>query len=371
MSERDCVRRPSTEAGGPGPSFPDDFSLDEEDFASELRELFPIEQEELPPSYARILCTDEWRAQAAPAYEAKVTYRVFSQLDLPRSPLVEKSRGSQRLDRIRRTLARPSRPLAAAISALMVLMVFSVLLASPAFATGLRILAGQTGVLQVQDLPKRIDTLKGNEVAFKAGPPPPTYWLGPTFGNYRFFYANELPQQEWSEGPITQLHYVLTTTPAGTGMLDIREFKVSPDVAAVLQVVHRGSATEVAVGDEPAVYVDGAWDGDSVLSKWVTGKRSEIILEHNGVIIWIVADQRDGMKQAQLIDVASHLQFRSDLPQSYSTAVMQVIERQLESGAVTAYANEFFAVVPRDASPSTGIFSFVRMSPDPLRGHIP
>src|SRR5215468_7597530 len=39
MSERDCVRRPSTEAEGLGLSFPDDFSLDEEDFASELREL--------------------------------------------------------------------------------------------------------------------------------------------------------------------------------------------------------------------------------------------------------------------------------------------------------------------------------------------
>src|SRR5262249_28032198 len=127
----------------------------------------------------------------------------------------------------------------------------------------------------------------------------------------------------------------------------------------------------VAVGDEPAVYVDGAWNGDSIFSTWVTGKRSELILQHNGVIIWIVADQRDGMKQTQLIDAAGHLQFRADLPQTYSTAVMQVIERQLESAPVTASTNEFYAVLPRDVSPSTGIFSFVRMSPDPLRGHIP
>jgi hypothetical protein len=257
------------------------------------------------------------------------------------------------------------------MSTLLVLMVFSVLLASPAFATGLRILTGQTGVLQVQEYPKHIDTPPASEVGFQPGPPPPSYWLGKSYGDYRFFYANEIPQQEWSEGPITQLHYVLTTAPAGSGMLDIREFRVSPDVEAVLQVVQRGSATEVAVGNDPAVYVDGIWSGDSVLSTWVKGKRSELILEHNGVIIWIVADQRDGMKQTQLIDFASRLQFTSQLPQAHNTAVMQIIERQLEVTSVTAYANEFYAVVQSDASPSTGIFSFVRMSPDPLRGHIP
>lgn len=368
MSERDCARRPSTEADGPGLSFPDDFSVDEEDFASELRELFPLDQEELPPSYARILCGDEWRAQSTPAYEAKVTYRVFSQLDLPRSPLVVESRSS-RLNQIKRSLVRPSRPFAAAISTLLVLMVFSVLLASPAFAAGLRILAGQTGVVQVQGYPQHVETPKTSEAAFKPGPPPPTYWLGNSYNDFRFFYANEMPQQEWSEGPITQLHYALTKTPAGSGMLDIREFRVSPDVAAVLQVVQRGSATEVAVGKDPAVYVDGAWSGDSVLSNWITGQRSELIFQHNGVIVWIVADPRDGMNQAQLVDVASRLQFTSELPQPHNTSVMQVIERQLEATSGTAIAGEIYAVVPRDVSPSTGIFSFVRMSPDPLRGH--
>jgi hypothetical protein len=344
--------------------------MDEEDFASELRELFPLDQEELPPSYTRILCGDEWRTHSTAAYEAKVTYRVFSQLDLPRTPLAAEFHSS-RLSQIKRSLARPSRPLAAAISTLLVLMVFSVLLASPAFAAGLRILAGQTGVVQVQSYPQHIVTPKANEVAFKPGPPPPTYWLGNSYGDYKFFYAGEMPQQEWSEGPITQLHYVLTKTPSGNGTLDIREFRVSSNVRAVLQVVQRGSASEVTVGRDPAVYVDGIWSGDSVLSIWVKGQRSELILEHNGVIIWIVADQRDRMKQAQLVDVARQLQFTSQLPQLHNTTVMQVIERQLEAASMTTYTNEFYSVVKSDTSPSTGIFSFVRMSPDPLRGHIP
>ena len=371
MSERDCARRPSTEADGQGLSFPEDFSMDEENFASELRELFPLDREELPPHFAQTLCGDEWRSQVAPGYEAKITYRVFSELDLPRSPLVKGGIGRQRLGQIRSAFARPSRPLAAAISGLLVLMVFSVLLASPAFAAGLRILVGQTGVVQVQNYPKHVGTSHTSETAFKQGPPPPTYWVGNSYGNYRFFYSSQIPQQEWSEGPITELHYVYTKTPVGSGMLDIREFRLSPDVAAVLQVVQSGSATAVDVGNDPAVYVEGAWSGNSVLSRWVTGKRSEIILEHNGVIIWIVADPRDGMKQAQLIDVAKQLQFTPQLPQSHNSTVMQVIERQLDAASATANSGEVYAVLPSDVSPSTGIFSFVSMSPDPYRGHTP
>ena len=44
MSERDCAWRPSTDADGQGLSFPEDFSMDEENFASELRELFPLDR---------------------------------------------------------------------------------------------------------------------------------------------------------------------------------------------------------------------------------------------------------------------------------------------------------------------------------------
>jgi len=363
MSERDCARRPSTEAEGPGLSFPEDFSIDEEDFASELRELFPLEREVLPPGLAQTLCGDEWRAPVTPGYEAKVTYHVFSRLDLPRAPLVVQRH--TRFDSIATALKRPTKPLAAAISTLLVLMVFSVLMASPAFAEGLRILVGQTGVAQVSQLPAHIDTPPSIETSAQQGPPAPVYWLGPSYSNFKFFYANQIAQQEWSEGPITELHYVLTKVAAGGGTLDIREFRVSHDFEAVLQVVQQGSATEVMVGDDPAVYVDGGWNGNSITSGWVTGKRSELILQHDGVIIWIVADPRDGMKQAQLVDAARRLEFTPDLPSPRNMAVMQVIERQMEMASATTAAGEVYALVQRGGSPQSGIFSFVRMRPDP------
>src|SRR5262249_24750970 len=142
MSERDCVRRPSTEAEGPGPSFPDDFSLDEEDFASELRELFPIEQEILPPLFAQTLADDDWQAQATRGLEHRLAYRVFRKLSLPRQPLFASQPRSMGTMFSKESFQRVSRPIAGALAAVFVVMLLSVVVASPSFAAGLNLILG-------------------------------------------------------------------------------------------------------------------------------------------------------------------------------------------------------------------------------------
>ncbi|GAC1681083.1 MAG: hypothetical protein NVS9B9_02680 [Ktedonobacteraceae bacterium] len=87
------------------------------------------------------------------------------------------------------------------------------------------------------------------------------------------------------------------------------EFK---PLGQVLQVVQLGAAHSLQIGRNghaQAIYVDGQWVHISKFSHdWVYGGRSEIIYEHNGVIFWIVGDQRDGIGQKALLDVANSLQ---------------------------------------------------------------
>ena len=67
--------------------FPDDFSGDEADFASDLRNAFDVERDEPPPLYARTLLDDERLTLADPLFEQRTAYRVFRQLRLRRNVL--------------------------------------------------------------------------------------------------------------------------------------------------------------------------------------------------------------------------------------------------------------------------------------------
>jgi hypothetical protein len=70
-----------------GRAWPEDFSPEERQFAAELRELFPIEDEVLPPLYVQTLLDDELRAPLSKGYTRKLIYRVMRRLDLPPRPL--------------------------------------------------------------------------------------------------------------------------------------------------------------------------------------------------------------------------------------------------------------------------------------------
>jgi hypothetical protein len=318
MKEFERVRRDSAGTGSTGRPYPEDFSLDEAAFASELRELFPLEEEVLPPQFIQTVMEDEWRSPTSPGFEQKLTYNVFSRLSLPRGPLFPRQRRAPlaSLASLRRAFTGSVRPLSASFVAVVMLMIFSVVVASPSFAAGVQLLLAHTGVRQVNHYPANVrpPTPAQRDAATALTPTFDISWLGATADKYVFTAAQALPAQDWSDGPIVEMQYTLPHDTPGSGILDIREFKVSPKLQGVLQEVQEGSATPLSVGGIPAVYVDGIWVDPLVRRQpmmdtpiWQFGIRSELMIELNGVVFWIVGDQRDGANQAELVKFAQML----------------------------------------------------------------
>jgi hypothetical protein len=131
--------------------------------------------------------------------------------------------------------------------------------------------------------------------------------------NYRLTdsYLYEEPQQSWADGPFMEFDYTINSATArGTGELAIREFKLKPDVS-VLQLAKDGSTTTLKAdqnGLAQAIYVDGQWVLRNKFPVWVYGQRSELIYQKDGIVFWIVGDQRDGFNQDALLKIANSLQ---------------------------------------------------------------
>src|SRR5213080_741498 len=131
--------------------------------------------------------------------------------------------------------------------------------------------------------------------------------------NYRLTdsYLYEEPQESWADGPFMEFDYTSNSATAhGTGKLAIREFKLKPDVS-VLQVAKDGSTTAIKTDQDglaQAIYVDGQWTFRNKFPVWVYGQRSELIYQKDGIVFWIVGDQRDGMGKDQLLKIATSLQ---------------------------------------------------------------
>ncbi|HKT37848.1 MAG TPA: hypothetical protein VJR48_05715 [Ktedonobacterales bacterium] len=315
MREFERTRRDSAGTDHTGQRFPEDFSLEEATFASELRELFPIEAEILPPQFIQTVIEDERYSSPPPGFEQKLAYNVFSRLSLPRGPLFPQQPRTP-WNSIRHAFNRTTRPLAASLVAVALMMVFSVVVASPSFAAGLQLLLTHTGVRQVSHYPSDINQAIP-KVAYRPvnlTPTIPVSWLGPTADKYAFTGARALPAQRWSSGPIIELQYTIPHETPGSGILDIREFQIAPDLSAVLQMVQTGSAKWVNVEGTPAVYVNGIWSDRAIRQQpmmdaptWLFGVRSELMIERDGIVFWIVGDQRDGTGEAELIKLASML----------------------------------------------------------------
>jgi hypothetical protein len=364
---------------GMGHPFPEDFSTEEVAFALELRDLFPVEREELPPYYVSTLAGSEWHAPLESAYEQKVSYRVFRELRLPRVPLFDPLfDGAARWWAMRptwsgvaRSVAQTSRPLLGAMSAVMLLMVLTVVMASPSFAAGMRILLGQTGVDQVQAYPRNIQPAQTSRTTEPPSVPAasltvgghttPLYWMGPSQDQYSYLGMWVLDQQEWSKGPIAEIQYALgNPSPDGSGIIDIREFQVATEkYASVLQVVQVGSASEVQVGPDQGVFVDGVWQSTAMGHAWQFGTRSELMLERDGTIFWIVGNQRDGIGQDQLIDIAIRLTLASG--PLHAPMSLHRLGREVAGAMRDPVQGELYAVVPRGVSSDSGIASFVQM----------
>src|SRR5262249_47709567 len=157
-------------------------------------------------------------------------------------------------------------------------MLLSVVLTGPAFAQGMQILLGQTGVQRVSSYPKNAQS--SDVGGLHASPMYPTLtpnWLGPELDGYSFQTIWMLKPEQWSKGPIVELEYARSGRTSGDGALDIREFRIADQYSSVLQVVQTGAAEEVQLDQAVGVYVDGAWSTQGARSSWKYGARSELI----------------------------------------------------------------------------------------------
>jgi hypothetical protein len=358
--------------GGGERPWPDDFTLEERQFAEELQEFFSIEREELPPLYIQTLLDNDMCAPFDKNDTRRMIYKVRGAVGLPRKPLFTRQWAPSAwadqvsVKKVTGAVKRASRPVVAVVALLIFAMLSSMYLATPSFAQGLRLLLGETGTQQVARYPGNV-TPETRVTPSKAQTPSMSLlWLGATNSEYIYQGMRALPQEQYSSGSIIDLQYVLSERnqqQVGSGMLDIREFQISESLGAVLQSVQEGSNSKTSVNGLPAVYVDGMWvaaPGQRTI--WQSGTRSMLIFERNGVIFWIVGDQRDGLGEAQLVQVASQL-----VPATM-TALMQsnllsvrLIGAQLSASLrdPIGYNTELYTLIPRGVSPDTAAGEFV------------
>jgi hypothetical protein len=316
-----------------GQALPADFSEEDIDFAQALGTLFAPEQEEIPPYFVHTLLeSEDPRFQPVePGFEQKTSARVFRRLKLRRQLFPSHRRSlSTVINGPAREVVR--RPLIATAAAVVLFILVTVAFTVPSFASGLAILlhGAHSGVYQVTSYPSGVaapspapsqknasDTLP-RQISLPGAQQLlhfPIYWPGtiPTSYALNTIYLYQGSEESWADGPVLELEYdysVPGQASHGTGQLMIREFKPKVNV---LQVVEEGAAHPIQItsdGQAQAIYVDGQWVGRNGLSfhKWVYGGRSELIYQRDGVVFWIVGDQRDGMNKDTLLNIADSLQ---------------------------------------------------------------
>lgn len=314
-----------------GQVIPADFGEEDLSFAEELNALFSLQEEELPPYYVQtLLASEDPRFNPVePGFEHKTSARVFRRLKLrrrlfytPRSILGVLITG------INGIYAR--RSLLASAAVFMLIVLFTVAFTAPSFAQGMAILlhGARGGVYEVNHYPKVVHTVsshhksspgdtrrRSNELSLLAAQQQLHFkiYLPQTMpGNYTLasIYLYQVADQSWADGPIVELVYDLSgVKPKGTGQIVIREFLPNEDV---LQVVKDNAVHPIQVGQDgqpKAIYVDGQWAPNGrLLPQWAYGGRSELIYQQNGVIFWIAGDQRDGIGEKILWNIAQSLQ---------------------------------------------------------------
>jgi hypothetical protein len=362
------------ETGEPdeGVTYPADFTADEAAFASDLRRLFSPEREELPPRYVETLLGEPCQRPIESGFEQKLAYRVFRQLDLPRPPLFDPPVAKRRANPVDGLARRLGQVSATAVISGFLLMVMSAFLAGPSFAAGLRILLGQTGVQQVSTYPTTVrtpDKIKPPVAAASLAPDALVQWFGRSVHNYAYAGMSLLAPQVYSAGPVVELNYVLQNdVHAGTGILTVREFQLAPDLSSVLQVVGDGSVTPVKINNAQGVFVDGHWHQVGMKHVWQPGGKGELIMEQGDQILWIVADQRDGIDATQMVAIAKHLTptpLESLQPRHRQ---LRSVAQAMEASLDVSFSDELLALVPLGSSQDGGGTNFVSIAQDPGYG---
>jgi hypothetical protein len=396
MSEFERTEGNSAWANARELQFPEDFSEEEAAFARQMHELFAVDCEELPPLYVQTLLEGERFRIPNVSFEARVSSQVFESLhlspDTPQPLINHTSAGHQATSRARHLATRrPSpvrrlqklafsahqyfrRPLAMAAGVFLLFMVLTVVFASPSFAQGLRILLGDTGVAQFKNAPtastqtpKRQPTSSNSFSSdLDFDPSMPLFWLGPVAANYVYNGTQLQPSTGWSQGAIVDMQYGLLGdgNNVGSGILDIREFQVSSAYSAVLQVVEDGSATGVTLSDgERAVFVNGMWEqhnlDHTLTSIWQAGTRCLLIMERQGVVLWMAGDPRNGMNAQTMTSIASQLVAVSSATLTRTYRPIGLAGASLADSVNYPPGSEWYLLMPASISPASGNGQFV------------
>ena len=382
MSMSEFERQENTEGNEPfpvamrrPPTPPDDFTEEDLAFARELNALFSLEEENLPPYYVQtLLDVEDQRFEPAPReFEHKTSARVFRRLKLRRrlfythiSPFHALSMG------IRDTLTQ--RSLLATVGAFLLVMLLTVAFTGSSFATGVAILLRGThgsGVYQIDNYP--VGQVQNAQYDAQNDSSPrsisllaaqsqllfPMYAPSSMLPSYSLAHINLYVglDQQWADGPMLEFEFSLppsNVAPKGMGEIWVREFKPRADV---LQLVEKGASIPIetdASGRARAIYVDGEWDqGTRGIPQWVYGGRSELIYQIDGVVFWIVGDQRDGVGEQQLIDVARGL-MPVPLTQQFRLLGSAVTVTQMSEDVPGPFSTDVIVVYPSDSSDGDG-----------------
>jgi len=348
---------------------PADFSEEDRAFVQELDTLFALHKEELPPYYVQTLLEpDDQRFRVVEhGFEQKTSARVFRRLKLRRRLF-----HSYRISLHAVINALPMRrTLLAFGTALMLFMMLTAFFTGPSFADGLALLlsGSHSGVLQVRTYPNGVRP----EPLFNVNQSPalqtlnlleaqqelhfPMYWPHSIPNDYTLsnIYLFQQPERSWADGPTMELDYDISASGVithGTGQIAIREFKPKAGID-VLQVVQNGAAYPLQIdqnGQAQAIYVDGQWVSHNMFSHvWVFGQRSELIYQRDGIVFWIVGDQRDGIKKDALLKIADSLQVFNMSRLIHAGFYMNSVT-QLFEDVTGLFAGDIIAFFPDDGT---------------------
>lgn len=312
----------------PAQNFPEDFSAEDMLFAQELQTLFPVEEDEAPPYFTQTLLEPDKPAYQVVEhrFEQKIHTRVFRRLKLRR-----------RLFRTAPNLLQTAiegfpkrKPVIALGVACLLFMLMTMMATSSSFAYGMNILitGKHGGVLQTLGYPTGLSKQKHvqtKQTATTSSQPKQIslveaqqelhfsmYWPSALPNNYALkgVYLHNNVNYTWADGPILELDYRLSRSIASRGIGDITISEFKPQ-GQVLQVVQLGAAHQIEIdaqGHAKAIYIDGQWKSINKSGHtWSYGTRSELIYEKDGILFWIVGDQRDGINRDALRAVASSL----------------------------------------------------------------
>lgn len=349
---------------------PADFSAEELSLARDLYDLFPLEEEQLPPHFVQTLAIPSKDWAAPTALKQRVTYRVFRRLHLPRCLFAPRKTGAEDGPRGIRRLGRAPRTVA--LSTLLALFLLTLVTVAPSFASGLRLFLGRTGVQVAPSYPYPTFTPQ-EEIQYLSPPtaqkavPFQISWLGVNPGAYRFAGLFLHIGQPWAEGPVVELQYTLAQDD-GYSDLVVREFRPAAG-ATVLQVVAQGAAHPVHVGNQPAIYIDGQWVSRHQVIVWQYGTQAELLYQANGLIFWITADQRDGAGAAMLEGWARALEpLFMGIPPKMMPEAMLPPNAQVTAALSPASLGEVIALIPAGISPETGAAVYIAVGSPPNTG---